>query len=142
VGQPPPDFDEIVMFPGRGQMTLRSAIREIMSMSPPAGMIRQTSLFRDRGREATIFDFADIERMAALLDEIEQREARDAKIAARRAEGLSFEEIGQDIGLSRERVRQVAVQLERKAARNARIRARWAGVFASRAGNEGDRNSK
>ncbi len=130
MGQPPPDFDEIVMFPGRGQMALRSAIREIISMPPPpVGTIRQTSLFRDKGRETAIFDFADIERMAVLLDEIEERDERNKKIAVRRAEGLSFEDIGKEIGLSRERVRQIVVKSERDTARNARLRAKWAGVF-------------
>jgi hypothetical protein len=131
MGQTPPDFDEIVMFPGRGPMTLRSAIREIKGRPPPTGTIRQTSLFRDAGHEPSIYDFADIERMFALLDEIERRETRDARILARRAEGVSFEDIGQEFALSRERARQIVGTAGRKAARNARIRAKWDGVFTN-----------
>ena len=122
------------MFPGRGQMTLRSAIREIMSLPPPpAGAVRQTSLFRDVGRETSIYDFPDIERMAALLDEIELRQARNSKIITRRVEGATFEEISQEVGLSGERVRQIVAQSELKEARNARLRTKWAGVFTKAA---------
>jgi Sigma-70, region 4 len=124
------DFDEIVYLPGVGTVTLRTAIRHAMALPPPPpGTIRQTSIFRAEGCSPSIYDFADIERMAEMLDEIEQRDARNAKIAARRADGLSFEEIGQEVGLSGERVRQVVAQSARKAARNSRLRARWAGVF-------------
>ena len=134
MGQPDPDFDEIVLLTGRGQMTLRTAIREVMSMpASPPGAIRQTSLFRDAGKETAIYDFEDIKRLAAVLDEAEGRDRRTSLILALRTEGLSLEQIGREVGLCGERVRQIIGQAERKAARNARIRAKWSGVFTQSA---------
>lgn len=137
MAQPLPDFDEIVMLPGRGQMTLRSAIRRVMGEPSPPGMIRQTSVFRDADKEPTIYDFADIERLATALDEVEQREQRASLIFARHAEGLSLEEIGREVDLSRERVRQIINEATRKATRNARILTKWAGVFINESRNAG-----
>jgi len=62
------NFDEIVTLPGRGPMTLRTAIKTVMNLPPPPpSSTRQTSLFRDAGLSPSIYDFADIEQMAALL---------------------------------------------------------------------------
>lgn len=46
---------------------------------------------------------------------------RDAKICARHVAGESYEAIGQSIGLSGERVRQIVMTAQRKAARNKRL---------------------
>jgi len=56
---------------------------------------------------------------------------RDAKICARRKAGKSFEALGEEFKLSRERVRQIVRSAERAAARNKRIRTEWDGVFSS-----------
>jgi DNA-directed RNA polymerase sigma subunit (sigma70/sigma32) len=57
--------------------------------------------------------------------------ARDAKICARRAFGVSFEKLGQEFKLSRERARQIVRRAERISARNKAIRTKWRGVFAN-----------
>lgn len=57
--------------------------------------------------------------------------ARDAKIWARRKAGISFEQLGQEFKLSRERARQIVRHAERVLVRDKAIRAKWRGVFAN-----------
>jgi len=56
---------------------------------------------------------------------------RDARICARRAEGLTLDAIAKEFGLSRERIRSIVWHEQRRAERNERIRAKWQGVFAN-----------
>jgi Mor family transcriptional regulator len=56
---------------------------------------------------------------------------RDSKIFALRANGLTFEALARRFGLSRERVRVIVRQNEQRRARNARVRAKFDGVFTS-----------
>jgi hypothetical protein len=66
------DFDEIVMVPGRGQITLGTAVREFNGLSaPPAGSIRVTSFYRAAGCEPAIYAFDEIEHMAAALGKLD-----------------------------------------------------------------------
>jgi DNA-binding CsgD family transcriptional regulator len=56
---------------------------------------------------------------------------RDAQICALAASGSTYSAISRKVGLSGERVRQIVEAAKRKAARNARIRAKFAGLFDS-----------
>jgi hypothetical protein len=56
---------------------------------------------------------------------------RDRRICGLRANGLIFDAIARKVGLSRERVRVVVRQNEQRRARNARVRAKFDGVFTS-----------
>jgi len=56
---------------------------------------------------------------------------RDSKIFALRANGLTFEALARRFGLSRERVRVIVRQNEQRRARNARVRAKFDGIFTS-----------
>jgi DNA-directed RNA polymerase sigma subunit (sigma70/sigma32) len=54
---------------------------------------------------------------------------RDRKICALRANGLTFDALAGKFGLSRERVRVIVRQNDQRRARNARVRAKFDGVF-------------
>jgi DNA-directed RNA polymerase sigma subunit (sigma70/sigma32) len=56
---------------------------------------------------------------------------RDRKICTLRANGLTFDALARRFGLSRERVRVIVRQNEQWRARNARVRAKFDGVFTS-----------
>jgi DNA-directed RNA polymerase sigma subunit (sigma70/sigma32) len=56
---------------------------------------------------------------------------RDGKICALRANGLTFDALARKFGLSRERVRVIVRQNEQRRVRNARVRAKFDGVFTS-----------
>jgi hypothetical protein len=58
------DPDEIVFFPGVGQVTLRTAVRRVCDGSAPASP--HLDLFRGQGCEPSIYTMADIERFASL----------------------------------------------------------------------------
>jgi hypothetical protein len=60
------DPNEIVMFSGRGNMTLRSAVREIMT-EPPAKR-QLVTLFRDKGKKPSLLDIGAVEILAELPD--------------------------------------------------------------------------
>jgi DNA-directed RNA polymerase sigma subunit (sigma70/sigma32) len=54
---------------------------------------------------------------------------RDHRICALRTHGLTFDALARRFGLSRERVRVIVRQNEQQRARNARVRAKFDGVF-------------
>jgi hypothetical protein len=54
---------------------------------------------------------------------------RNTSICARRAQGLTFNALAKEFGLSRERIRLIVRHEERRVQRNERIRAKWKGVF-------------
>jgi DNA-directed RNA polymerase sigma subunit (sigma70/sigma32) len=56
---------------------------------------------------------------------------RDHRICALRANGLTFDALARKFGLSRERVRVIVRQNEARRARNARVRAKFDGIFTS-----------
>ena len=60
-----------------------------------------------------------------------RNKARDVKIGLRRKSGVSFDQLGREFKLSRERVRQIVRRAERDAVRNKAIRAKWRRVFTA-----------
>jgi hypothetical protein len=56
---------------------------------------------------------------------------RDVKICRRRRAGISFDKLGVEFKLSRERVRKIVRASERAVASNERTRIKWRGVFAN-----------
>lgn len=70
------DFDpeEIGNFPGRGMLSLRSAIKEITAR-PPEGR-KLVSLYRDRGKEPSILTIGAIEELAKLDQHLKVLEDR------------------------------------------------------------------
>ncbi len=61
------DLEAIISWPGVGTMKLGSADRRIRDLPPPP-TARETSLFRDAGRNPSIYGYADIEQMFPALD--------------------------------------------------------------------------
>jgi hypothetical protein len=59
------DPEEIVRLPGRGDMTLRSAVREVMAR--PAPQRRLVNLYRAYAKEPPILDISHIEQLATRL---------------------------------------------------------------------------
>jgi transcriptional regulator len=57
---------------------------------------------------------------------------RDCRICTLRANGLTSDALARRFGLSRERVRVIVRQNEQRIARNARVRAKFDGVFTSK----------
>ena len=56
------DPEEIVMVPGRGALTARTAVREAMAL--PLSSRFLATLFRDRGKDPSILAISEIEKLA------------------------------------------------------------------------------
>ena len=69
------DPDEIVMFHGRGNITLRSAVREVMAKTPTERQM--ITLLRDEGKKPSVMDISHVEKLAKLPEYQTQTQERE-----------------------------------------------------------------